>query len=79
MRNCRGLFQVRGVFGSILACDANGRGSTPLDLTNLQCTRGEIGHHRSLRNSYFQFESERVYHFRQLFRLPDSDRKADDF
>jgi C1A family cysteine protease len=26
---------VRGVFGSIFACEANGRGSTPLHLTNL--------------------------------------------
>ena len=25
---------MRGVLGSIFACEANGRGSTPLDLTN---------------------------------------------
>lgn len=28
-------FQVRGVLGSIFACEANGTGSTPVHLTNL--------------------------------------------
>ena len=58
-------YQVRGVFGSIFACEANGMGSTPIHLTTL-CTDGEIGHHLCLRNRSSRFESESVYHFRSF-------------